>query len=61
MNSARLYLPHYHCDWLEDKLAFPYSDLLASHGDTLIKASLRVKPPFKHSPRINSHHRIAVR
>ena len=61
MNSARLYLPHYHCEWLEDKLAFPYSDLLASRGDTLIKASLRVNPPFKHSPRINSHHRIAVR
>ena len=30
MNSAGPCLPHYHCDWLEDKLAFPYTDLLAS-------------------------------
>lgn len=50
MNSTRPYLPHYHCDWLEDKLAFPYTDLLASHRDAPIKASLRVSPPFKHSP-----------
>lgn len=42
MISARSYLSHYHCDWLQDKLAFPYTDLLTFHRDTPVKASVRI-------------------
>lgn len=49
MNSARLHLPQFHCDRLQDKLALAHTVLPASQRATAIKPTL-----FKHSPEFHA-------